>query len=129
MQFTPHHVGIVVRDLERSTAFYRALGFEISRDIPWEDGSRAIRFIRNGEFEIELFWYADTPAAPVPAEGKQLGFRHLAFRVDDVDAALAELSDAGVVEVGVTARDTGMGFRIAFMRDPDGVEIELAQLV
>ena len=129
MQFTPHHVGIIVSDLERSTAFYRTLGFEVSRDIPWEDGSRAIRFVRSGDFEIELFWYAETPLPTPPAEGKPLGFRHLAFRVDDVDGALAELKAAGVVGADVTARDTGMGFRIAFLRDPDGVELELAQLV
>lgn len=54
MQFTPHHVGVVVSDLEASTAFYRGLGFETSLDLPWDDGSRAIRFMRNGELEIEL---------------------------------------------------------------------------
>lgn len=128
MQFKPHHVGIIVSDLERSTEFYRVLGFETALDIPWEDGSRAIRFVRNGEFEIELFWYAETPPAPV-VEGKQLGFRHLAFQVEDVDAALAELKAAGVAPADTAVRDTGMGFRIAFVLDPDGTEIELSQVV
>lgn len=126
MHFKPHHVGIIVSDLGASTAFYRSLGFETSLDLPWEDGSRAIRFMRNGDLEIELFWYADSIAPP--AEGKRLGFRHLAFRVDDVDAALDELKAAGIAPADAEAKDTGMGFKIAFLADPDGLEIELAEL-
>ena len=129
-QLKPHHVGIVVSDLERSTAFYAALGFETVKDIPWDDGSRAIRFIRSGELELELFWYAETPPAPPAAEGgKQLGFRHLAFLTDDIDAVVAELKAAGAMAAEVEVRDTGIGFRIAFFNDPDGIEIELTQSV
>ncbi|HEY5541428.1 MAG TPA: VOC family protein [Coriobacteriia bacterium] len=129
MQLTPHHVGIVVSDLERSSAFYRALGFETVSDLPWDDDSRAIRFVRSGALELELFWYAETPAAPVVPEGKQLGFRHLAFLVDDIDGVLGELKAAGVVPAEVEVRDVPMGFRIAFFEDPDGLEIELTQPV
>jgi len=127
MQPQPHHVGIVVSDLERSTAFYRALGFEIAEDMPWDDGSRAIRFLESGGLQLELFWYAETPAAPAAPQGKQLGFRHLAFLVDDIDAALGRLKADGVVPADVEVRDVPLGFRIAFFNDPDGLEIELSQ--
>jgi len=129
MRLQPHHVGIVVSDLERSTAFYRALGFEVVSDMPWDDGSRAIRFMESGALQLELFWYAETPGAPARLEGKQLGFRHLAFMVDDIDAALSELKAAGIVSPGIAVRDVPMGFRIAFFDDPDGLEIELSQPV
>jgi catechol 2,3-dioxygenase-like lactoylglutathione lyase family enzyme len=128
MNLQPHHIGIVVNDLERSTDFYRALGFEVVKDLPSEDGSRAIRFIRLGEFEIELFWY-EMPAAPVvPPAGKgQLGFRHLALRTDDIDATLSSLKSLGVVPEELEARKLPIGYSILFLSDPDGLEIEIMQ--
>ena len=129
-QLKPHHVGLVVSDLARSTEFYRALGFETVSDIPFDDGSRAIRFIRSGELELELFWYAETPPRPAAAAGgKQLGFRHLAFLVDDIDEVVDELKSAGIMPGEVMVRDVPIGFRIAFFQDPDGLEIELTQTV
>ena len=127
MQLQPHHVGIVVSDLEVSTAFYGALGFAPVSDNQWPDGSRAIRFLQSNRLQLELFWYADTPPAPSLAPGKQLGFRHLALTTGDIDAALAELMAAGVVPADVEARDVALGYRIAFFNDPDGLEIELSQ--
>ena len=127
-QLKAHHIGIVVSDLERSREFYGALGFETVSDIPWADGSRSIRFLRSGGFELELFWYAETPPAPIPASGgKQLGFRHLAFLVEDIDAALAALKAVGVVPPELEVRDVPFGFRVAFFNAPDGLEIELTQ--
>lgn len=128
MDLQPHHIGIVVSDLERSTDFYRALGFEVVKDIPAEDGSRAIRFIERAGFQLELFWYA-TPAAPMaPPAGKgQLGFRHLALRTDDVDAELARLKDAGVAPDDLEVRRVPAGYSLVFLRDPDGLEIEIMQ--
>jgi len=125
----PHHVGIVVSDLERSTAFYAELGFEVASEIPFPDAPRAIRFLRNGDLELELFWYAETPPVPVMPDGKQLGFRHLAFLVDDIDAEVARLKAAGVMSEEVAVRDIPQGYRIAFFNDPDGIEIELTQTV
>jgi catechol 2,3-dioxygenase-like lactoylglutathione lyase family enzyme len=128
MQLQPHHVGIVVSDLERSTDFYRALGFEVVNDLPSEDDSRAIRFVRLGEFEIELFWY-DVPAAPVvPPAGKgQLGFRHLALRTDDIDAVLSSLKALGIAQDDLEIRRVPIGYSLLFLTDPDGVEIEIMQ--
>ena len=45
MRLETHHVGLVVSDLARSTAFYGALGFRVVSDMPAGDGSRAIRFL------------------------------------------------------------------------------------
>jgi catechol 2,3-dioxygenase-like lactoylglutathione lyase family enzyme len=127
MQLHPHHVGIVVSDLEASTEFYGALGFTTVSDNQWPDDSRAIRFLQSGTLQLELFWYADTPPAPSLASGKQLGFRHMALMTDDVDVALAELKAAGVVPTDVESRDVPLGYRIAFFNDPNGLEIELSQ--
>lgn len=128
MQLQPHHIGIVVRDLERSTDFYRALGFELAKDLPAEDGSRAIRFIRLGGFELELFWYSEPAAPPVPPAGRgQLGFRHLAFRTTDIDATLDALKAAGVAPGELEIRRVPIGYSLMMLRDPDGLEIEIMQ--
>ena len=130
MNLQPHHIGLVVRDLARSTAFYEALGFRIASDLPAEDGSRAIRFLELEGFSLELFWYAE-PAEPQPASAPagngQLGFRHLALRTDDLAAALAELKSLGLVPADLKIRVVPIGFKLVFLSDPDGVEIELMQ--
>ncbi|MDR3686546.1 MAG: VOC family protein [Coriobacteriia bacterium] len=130
MKLRPHHVGLVVSDLARSTAFYEALGFGVASDLPSEDGSRAIRFLELDGFSLELFWYAepDEPApAPAPAGKGQLGFRHLALHTDDLAAALGELKTLGFVPADLEIRVVPIGFKLVFLNDPDGVEIELIQ--
>ena len=130
MKLQPHHIGIVVSDLARSTAFYEALGFHIAEDLPAEDNSRAIRFLEMDGFELELFWYAEPlhPApTPEPAGKGQLGFRHLALHTDDIDEALVNLKAAGVVPADLEVRVAPVGYKLLFFRDPDGVEIEIMQ--
>ncbi len=126
MDLRPHHIGIIVSDLTRSVTFYKALGFTPGLVIPSEDGSRMITFMQLGEMQIELFWYAETPRRIERGE-KALGFVHFALQTDDVEADLAELKAAGLVPEDVKVRDVPPRFKLAFIYDPDGVEIELMQ--
>lgn len=126
MQLEPHHIGIIVSDLDRSMAFYEALGFRASSVSETEDGSRTIVFMRLGDAYVELFRYAETPLRPDLGE-KHLGFVHYALSTDDVDGALAELKAAGLVPRAIESRHVPAGYKIAFFYDPDGVEIELTQ--
>jgi catechol 2,3-dioxygenase-like lactoylglutathione lyase family enzyme len=130
MRLQPHHIGLVVSDLARTTAFYEALGFTIASDMPSGDASRAIRFLELGSFQLELFWYAEpNDPQPVPAPGGKgrLGFRHFALRTDDVYAALAELKASGLAPADLEVRVVPAGYKLVFLSDPDGVEIELMQ--
>jgi lactoylglutathione lyase len=130
MRLQPHHVGMVVSDLARSTAFYEALGFTVVSDMPAEDGLRAIRFLELGGFQLELFWYAEPiepQPAPAPGGKGRLGFRHLALHTDDLDGALAELKSSGLVPADLGVRTVPLGCKLVFLTDPDGVEIELMQ--
>jgi catechol 2,3-dioxygenase-like lactoylglutathione lyase family enzyme len=121
----PHHVGIVTSDLDRSKAFYGALGFEAVQELG--DADKVIVFMDLGGFQVELFWYRETPPA-VTAAGRVLGFRHLALRTDDIDEELARLRAAGIVGEDATIRDVlPGGWRLLFFHDPDGVEIEVMQ--
>jgi catechol 2,3-dioxygenase-like lactoylglutathione lyase family enzyme len=74
-----------------------------------------------------LFWYAETPATPTHAESKQLGFRHFALQTDDVVAVLGELRAQGLVGEEATVRHVPAGYKLLFINDPDGIEIEIMQ--
>lgn len=124
MDLTPHHVGIIVSDLDRSKAFYAALGFEQGVEHVQEE--KTISFMQLGPLQVELFAYRE----PVPAAGppaRTLGFRHLALETHDIDGALAELKAAGVIPEDAAIRELPGGWRLLFFDDPDGVEIEIKQ--
>lgn len=124
MDLTPHHVGIIVSDLDRSKAFYAALGFEQGVEHVSED--KTISFMQLGLLQVELFAYRDAvPAAQGP--DRVLGFRHLALETHDIDSALDELKSAGIVPEDAGIRDLPGGWRLLFFDDPDGVEIEIKQ--
>lgn len=124
MEPTVHHVGIVVRDIERSKVFYALLGFEPEAEKT--DERKTLAFLRLGEFRMELFCYHETP--PVGASGEpRLGFRHLALSVDDVEAERQRLVAAGAIPADVEVMVTPAGWRLLFFDDPDGIEIELME--
>ncbi len=127
MDLTAHHVGLVVSDLDRSIAFYSALGFEVESSLPMQDASRSITFMRLGEFRLELFWYARTPGVVGGNDAKRIGFRHFALATNDIDSVVAELKRAGLLADDVVARDVIERYRLVFLDDPDGTEIEIAQ--
>lgn len=124
MDLRPHHIGIVVSDLGRSKAFYSALGFEQAEEHVMAD--KTISFMRLGELQVELFAYSEqVPARELPE--RALGFKHLALETDDIDAAHAELRDAGVIGPDITIRELPQGWRLLFFPDPDGLEVEIKQ--
>jgi glyoxylase I family protein len=79
-----------------------------------------------GDLAIELFAYDDAvPAHDLPE--RMLGFKHLAFETQDIDAAYEELRRAGVIGEDIAIREMPGGWRLLFFPDPDGMEIELKQ--
>ena len=80
------HRCIHVLDLEKSLAFYkRAFGLDVVREITRAEGSRKIVYIGNDttDFELELVW----ESGRTEAYDNGSNDTHLAFAVDDVDAA------------------------------------------
>ena len=126
MDLQPHHIGLVVSDLERSLRFYESLGFVTESSMEPEPG-RSLTFMRLGDFRLELFWYAQTPPAAAKSETRQLGFRHFALRTDDIEAVVAELKALGHVAGDAEVREVMGRYRLLFLDDPDGIEIELTQ--
>jgi catechol 2,3-dioxygenase-like lactoylglutathione lyase family enzyme len=125
MRLEPHHVGIIVSDLERSKAFYSALGFQAVSER--DDGSKTICFMALGSFRLELFAYDEPTEAPPRPLGRVIGFRHFALVTDDLDETIASLRAAGVIPPTAEPRELPGLARLLFLQDPDGIEIEIMQ--
>ena len=118
MRFKMIHENFNVSDLDVSLAFYeKALGLTEKRRNVAGDGSFIIVFVgnENSEFELELTWLRDHPQ---PYDIGEEEF-HLAFRVDDFDAAHAMHEEMGCI----CFENPGMG--IYFIQDPDGYWLEI----
>lgn len=121
-----HHVAIIARDYALSKAFYcDILGFGLMGEVYREErDSWKGDLTLNGEYIIELFSFPQPPARPTQPEA--CGLRHLAFSVEDVDAAKRQLETHGV-SCEVVRIDPLTGKRFTFFNDPDGLPLELYQ--
>jgi catechol 2,3-dioxygenase-like lactoylglutathione lyase family enzyme len=123
------HAGLVVSDLEHSRRFYaEALGLE---EVPRPSNfTFAGAWFRCGEHELHLLAEADTTGGAGQADagaGAAYGLtHHLAFEVDDLEAACARLAEAGVPLTG-GPMPRGDGVAQVFFLDPDGYVLELFQ--
>ena len=122
-QFRMAHTSIRVKDLEKSLAFYTGpLGMQMIRQSEHPDGRFTNTFVGYGaEAEhtvIEMTWNWDQEAPYT--DGRNFG--HLAFAVDDIYELCSRLQDAGVTILR-PPRDG----RMAFVRSPDDISIELLQ--
>ncbi len=139
------HVGLTVRDLDRSVYFYHdLLGLEICTEpSPWFDGPElghgvgvpgaALRQVclRLGGTMLELLEYRTPPSdTERPLLSHCLGASHVAFQVDDIEAAKAGLERNGVrFYSGINVVDDGVlaGWRWVYFEDPDGYPLELVE--
>ena len=125
------HIGIAVSNIGEALAFYRdALGLEV--EMPEEVASQRVRarFIPAGEAALELLEATakDSPIAKYLAR-RGPGLHHITLRVDDIRAALAQLSTRGVRLIDETPREGAHGSLVAFIHPSSahGVLVELKQ--
>lgn len=136
------HIGVCVSDWRRSLRFYGdALGFRYVHEIEVQGPERdrllglsgvklrALYLEREG-VRIELLHYespgheGESAARPM----NQLGLTHLSLRVEDLDAFLSELREAGATIHEETRIDVPRAkTKAIFISDPDGTRIELVQ--
>jgi glyoxylase I family protein len=122
------HVGLNCRDQQATEAFYtRWFGFRRARAVPVDDGE--IVFLRSGDAYLELFpAAADGKPQDDDGPGEAGAVRHLAFQTDDVDALLAGMGDEADISLGPLDFDSFIpGWRTVWIRDPDGVVVEVSQ--
>lgn len=118
-----HHVAIICSDYETSKKFYtEVLGLSVAAEhYRKERKSWKLDLTLNGRYVIELFSFPTPPARVSRPEAS--GLRHLAFEVNDLDKAVQELNQKGVVTEPIRV-DEYTGKRFTFFSDPDHLPLE-----
>jgi methylmalonyl-CoA/ethylmalonyl-CoA epimerase len=124
------HLGIAVKSLEAAKAFYAMLGLKIYGEEIIEQEQVRLAMVKLGESRIELL----EPLSEDSPVGRFLirrgeGLHHVALRVPDIDARLAELKRKGVRLVSDEVQ-TGAGGHLYFFVHPSsagGVLLEICQ--
>jgi len=115
------HLGLRVTDLERSLAFYTALGYAKLGTVPETSfGSLTMLQLPDDPFvSLEL---VHDPARPVKDTS---AVNHLVVQVNDLDVTIADLAARGVT--AEPPAESRPGLRTSWLTDPDGYRIELVQ--
>ncbi|MGA0568270.1 VOC family protein [Rathayibacter sp. KR2-224] len=138
--FRLDHVGVVVRDLERVVDFFVALGFTregssevsgewVDRIIGLGDVRSEVVFLRppGGGAALELSAFRSPEAiGEEDLPSNTVGYRHLSYEVDDLDAVVANSRAAGYDLVGELV-DYEDVYRLGYLRGPEGLLVEVAQ--
>ncbi|MBR0903186.1 VOC family protein [Bradyrhizobium liaoningense] len=143
MILNPDHVTIAVADAEAAIGFFALLGFRKDHVAAIDGGIPAqymgmprmkaqhITLVLEGSkprFEIQLLEFdplSGTDPGAHPTNLRKLGFNHLAFRVDDIEATTAHLTAHGVVMLSDEMDYIGRKLRL--FEGPEGITFELVQ--
>ncbi|MCL2376411.1 MAG: VOC family protein [Defluviitaleaceae bacterium] len=111
------HIGVFVKDMERSIDFYKRLGFTLDNR---ESIHVELAFLSAGTCLIELIEQKDVTRSAGVVD-------HIAMEVDDIDAAIARFKENGIAidADGIISRDILGGIRHTFFEGPDGERLEL----
>ena len=117
------HVGLRVADLERSLAFYTALGYRVVGTVPQtEFGRLTMLKLPDDEFvALELVHSPDI------GQIDPQGLNHLVIKVESMTATIADLAAKGVTAEPPSSPDGSEDFRTSWITDPDGYRIEMVQ--
>jgi lactoylglutathione lyase len=117
------HTCYRIGSIDRSVAFYETLGFEELRRMDIRDEAINVFMGLPGDgARLELTYNHGVDSYELGT-----GYNHIAVTVDDLDAKLAALSEAGIEPEKPPYSLRPGGTRICFVRDPDGYRIELVE--
>src|SRR5712691_10271010 len=115
------HTCYRITDVDRSVAFYEALGFEERRRLPIREEAINVFMGLPGDGDrLELTYNFGVDSYELGT-----GYGHVAVTVDVLDATLERLAEQGIEPERPPYRVREGGSRLCFVRDPDGYRIEL----
>lgn len=135
-----HHLGLTVRDMKRSFEWYslmfgltpgevsHASGEQLAASVQVPGAELSFSMIAIGGTRIEFLEYHQPPGADFDRTNGDVGSTHICLEVGDVDQAFAELTAKGAVFNGPpVVIDSGplTGSKWAYLRDPDGIQLEI----
>jgi methylmalonyl-CoA/ethylmalonyl-CoA epimerase len=125
------HLGIAVNSLDEGSKFWTdVMGLKLHGSETVEEQKVTTAFFPVGESEVELL-VSTSPDGPIAKfiEKKGAGFQHVAFLVENIEEALAELKEKGVALIDQTPRIGAGGCKIAFLhpKATGGVLVEISQ--
>lgn len=138
-----NHTSFTVSDLDRSLAFFcDVLGFEllnrsrrdpefIARVVAIPGADIEVAYVQAPGHRIELIEYSGPEGRRhLDSRPCDTGFAHVAFDVDDIDAAILASKAVGVYALGPVQdldRGPNSGGRVVYTRDADGITVEFIQ--
>jgi lactoylglutathione lyase len=118
------HFGLRVADLDRSLAFYTAIGYEIVGSVPETPMGHLTMLKLPGDEFVTIELVHDPTRGEVSVS---TGLSHFVIKVESLDATISELAARGIDGDEPVSPDGSDDFRTTWVIDPDGNRIELVQ--
>lgn len=120
-----HHIAIIGTDYIKTKKFYvDKLGFEVISEHNRPEKNDIIINVKQGNLVLEIFIKEDAPLRPKMPNPEYSGLRHLAFKVEDVEAVLRKFDELDIPHEELRYDDFD-NKKMAFFFDPDGLPLEI----
>ena len=120
-----HHIAIIGTDYIKTREFYvDKLGFEVISEHNRPEKNDIIINVKQGNLVLEIFIKEDAPLRPKMPNPEYSGLRHLAFKVEDVEAVLKKFDELDIPHEELRYDDFD-NKKMAFFFDPDGLPLEI----
>ena len=120
-----HHIAIIGTNYIKTKEFYvDKLGFEVISEHNRPEKNDIIINVKQGNLILEIFIKEDAPLRPKMPNPEYSGLRHLAFKVDDIEAVLKKFDELDIPHEELRYDDFD-NKKMAFFFDPDGLPLEI----
>lgn len=128
--FNVNHVTISVSNMEKSIKFYHKFGFIDFKN--YKDENVEITLLKLNEMILEIFSYRQYEQLPEHSKNllkdlKTLGTKHFALGVESVEKAKEYLLENGLIDNNIDICKGRLGKKYFFIKDPDGILIEIIE--